>query len=217
MTHPRGVDLRWIAVACRSLVMAPLVIASLTAAEESGGEHAFVGSQKCAVCHEKKLMGDQYDIWKAGPHAKAFATLGTDEAALVARAAGVVGDPQMADQCLRCHVTGHGAPAERLPKGKLAYEEGVGCESCHGAGKDYRNKQVMSDPARAEAKGMKKPVEADCRACHNESNPTWNAERYTQADGRKAGFDFDQALAQITHAIPVEVKGRYLELEKQKP
>lgn len=185
-------------------------------ANEQGEEHVFVGSQKCATCHKKKLLGRQFAVWKAGPHAKAFETLGSDRAADFAEAAGIEDDPQEADECLRCHVTGYGLSAERFARRKPILEDGVGCESCHGAGKDFRNEKVMSDFELAKSKGLKIPTDADCRVCHNDESPAWDPEKFVLSDGSHAGFDFDQAVALIAHPIPAEVKGHYLELKKKK-
>ncbi|GEM_PF-3929918 len=43
-------------------------------------EHQFVGSQKCAVCYRKSLLGSQFAVWKRGPHARALETLASDDA-----------------------------------------------------------------------------------------------------------------------------------------
>ena len=42
-----------------------------------------------------------------------------------------------------------------------------------------------------------------CTQCHNDESPTF------------AGFDFEERKEEIVHPIPPEVKGRYLELEKE--
>ena len=73
---------------------------------------AYVGVTKCKMCHSADAKGAQYKVWAASPHAKAFATLATPEAAEVAKKAGVTGSPQQAPQCLECHTTGCQAPAE---------------------------------------------------------------------------------------------------------
>jgi len=197
------------------LILWIAVFAWTAAAEETGEDHVFVGSQKCATCHKKKLLGNQFSVWKAGPHAKAFVTLGSDRAAEFAEAAGIEDDPQEADECLSCHVTGHGMPPERLARRKPIFAEGVGCESCHGAGKDFRNEKVMSDLELAKSKGLMIPTEADCRTCHNDESPAWDPKRYKLADGSQVGFDFAQAAALIAHPIPPDVKGHYLELKKK--
>jgi hypothetical protein len=79
----------------------------------------------------------------------------------------------------------------------------VQCESCHGAGKDYRKKKVMIDQDLAISKGLiYPPKEKDCRACHNDDSPAWDPERYTLANGTKTGFDFDLASKAIEHPVP---------------
>jgi len=74
----------------------------------------------------------------------------------------------------------------------------------------------MADRDASIAKGMKIPAEEECLGCHNSESPTWDAERYTRADGSRAGFDFKSGWAKIEHSIPADVKGRYLELKKSK-
>ena len=53
----------------------------------------------------------------------------------IAKKMGVSDEPQLAAACLKCHVTG-GGPGAAVAK---SYDlmEGVGCESCHGAGSEY--------------------------------------------------------------------------------
>ena len=58
------------------------------------------------MCHKKAETGDQFGIWSAGPHAKAFATLGTAEAKAAGAKVGV-DDPQKSGKCLKCHSTAY--------------------------------------------------------------------------------------------------------------
>ena len=67
----------------------------------------------------------------------------TPEALEAGKAKGV-DNPQEADACLKCHVTGHGLPTEILGK-KWRAKDGVTCESCHGFGADYRIPTTVSD------------------------------------------------------------------------
>ena len=103
----------------------------------------------------------------------------------------------------------------------MAYDletaDGVQCESCHGPGRDYRKKKIMSDVEKARAKGLwdAENDAAICTACHNEKSPTFDPERYTLPDGTTTGFDFEQAKARVPHEIPEHVKGRYVELEEE--
>ena len=145
--------------------------------------HAYVGAEKCKMCHNAPAKGAQYTKWTESAHFKAFTVLGTEAAKTVAQAKGIA-DPQKAPECLKCHVTGGGADA------KVKMEEGVGCEACHGAGGDYWQMAVMKDKAKATAAGMVLPDEATCKKCHNEESPTFK------------GFDFAAMHAKIAHKNP---------------
>ena len=86
---------------------------------------------------------------------------------------------------------------------KIAVEEGVTCESCHGPGKDYKSKSVMSDHKKCIENGMVYPATKSCAICHNDTSPTWKPDRYTK-DGKPVGFDAEQAYEKIKHPIPEE-------------
>ena len=81
------------------------------------------------------------------------------------------------------------------------------CKTCHGPGSLYRKKKIMSDREKALAAGMWEADKDDkiCAACHNEDSPVVPEE----------GFDFAKLREGIQHPIPEDVKGRYLEIEKQ--
>ncbi len=159
----------------------------------------FVGASKCKTCHRKDEDGAQYPKWEASAHAQAYATLGTAEAKELAAAKGI-DNPQTADECLKCHVTGHGAPAELLGA-KYSVEEGVGCESCHGAGGNYFKKKTMQSITSGEIDGatvgLVSPNEETCVGCHNEESPTYK------------GFDFAEYSEKIAHPIPDAKKAEY--------
>jgi len=87
----------------------------------------YVGVNKCKMCHKSAKKGNQFGKWSESAHAKAYATLATDEAKAVAKKAGVSGDPQKAAECLTCHVTGYSAPAS-AKAATYKMEEGVTCE-----------------------------------------------------------------------------------------
>ena len=124
----------------RSSRVALLVGAALVA--WSGFAHAqaapatpaamYVGVKRCKTCHNLEKAGGQFAKWSESKHAKAFATLATPKALEIAKEKGIA-DPQKADECLSCHVTGPGAAAEKFKESVVA-ADGVGCESCHGAG-----------------------------------------------------------------------------------
>ncbi len=121
------------------------------AADEGKPAHEFVGSKKCKGCHK-----DVYASWIETTHAKTFDVLSDEE--------------KKNEACISCHSTG------TLADGTLI--EGVGCEACHGPGKDYKSAKIMSrkkwaaDPEThkkmAIDAGLIYPVEATCTTCHKE-------------------------------------------------
>ena len=177
-------------------VCAVLVAASAASANT---DHVFVGATKCATCHKTAAQGEQFVKWQASEHAKAFATLATPEAKELGKKAGIE-DPQKDPQCLSCHVTGHGAPAA-LHGPKYDPTEGVGCESCHGAGADYIKKATMegitAGTIDAASVGLVIPDAKTCQGCHNEKSPSFK------------GFDFEKMKAKIAHPMPAERKAKY--------
>jgi len=154
-------------------------------------EHKFIGVKKCAMCHKNDDKGNQYAQWQASKHSRAYETLGTDRALEVAEEKGVSGDPQEAPECLKCHVTAYGVDDYLLmPKFKM--EDGVQCETCHGAGSDYKKASIMEDLELAKENGLIMPTQEICIKCHNEESPNFN------------GFNFEESFEKIKHPRPHE-------------
>jgi hypothetical protein len=181
---------RSLALACA----AALFVCVPAPARSADPEHAFVGAEKCRMCHNSPAKGAQFTRWTESKHSRAFQNLAGEEAKKIAAAKGIA-DPQKAPECLRCHVTGHGVSAAKLTD-KYKAEEGVSCESCHGPGGDYWQMSVMKDVAKAKAAGMVLPDESTCKTCHNADSPTFK------------GFDYKAALAQIAHPNPQAGAGK---------
>jgi hypothetical protein len=151
-----------------------------------------VGAPKCKSCHKAKT-GDQWKIWTESAHARAFETLASEQARTIASDEGL-GDPQTEEACLKCHSTlaSLGGGIVINEKGKYADSEGVGCESCHGAGSDYKPRKVMVDHDASVAAGLVMDGTADgCIGCHNELSPTYE------------GFDFELRWAEIAHPVKI--------------
>lgn len=130
-------------------------VASSVAAHQ---QHQYVGARDgCRRCHLR-----EYRSWEDTPHASALETLEGDDAA----------NPE----CLRCHVTGWGEPTGYVTAEETPQLAGVTCESCHGPGSDYRDRDVMKDLDASLAAGMWQPDEQTCRGCHNEESPTFPGE-----------------------------------------
>jgi hypothetical protein len=171
----------------------------------------YVGTKTCAMCHKKDEVGNQFGKWQESAHAKAFEVLGSAEGKAAGAKAGVA-DPQKSGKCLKCHSTAYNFTEELQVKGedggtaKIVPEDGVTCESCHGAGKNYKSKSVMEDRNKCIEGGMVYPATKSCAQCHNEQSPTWKADRYTTKDGKKVGFDADVAYEKIKHPKPAAAK-----------
>jgi len=148
----------------------------------------YIGSDKCKMCHRTPKQGEQYKIWKNGPHAKAYETLANEESVKIAKKM-EIDDPQKSDQCLVCHVTAFGV-ADSLKMETMTLEEGISCEACHGPGSDYKKMSIMKDHEKAVAAGLQVIDEETCTKCHNEKSPTYKK------------FKFEEAVKVIAHPIP---------------
>lgn len=179
-------------------------------------EHDYVGVAKCKSCHKKELMGDQLAVWGQGPHRSSWSVLESPESLALGESMGLSTPPSESAECLACHVTAFGVPPDRIAR-SLDRADGVQCESCHGPGRRYRKKKIMSDPDKAHANGLW-VISSDsgiCERCHNDQSPTFKADRFVREDGSTSAFDYELAVEAIAHPIPEHVKGRYLELEAE--
>lgn len=174
----------------------------LAGAQAAPKEHNYVGVKKCKTCHNSEKGGAQFLKWSESKHSKAFATLATPKALEIAKAKGIA-DPQKSDECLKCHVTGHGKPAGRFAATFVA-ADGVGCESCHGAGADYMKMKTMQGirdkSLKADDYGLVMPTKEVCVDCHNDKSPTfkefkWAADSTKIAHGIPPGYKRGAAAA----------------------
>lgn len=152
------------------------------------GDHEFVGAKKCGTCHAKDDIGNQNGQWASTIHAKAMDSLKTDQAKKWAAEAGV-SDPLTDEKCVTCHTTAWGV-SDDMKGSKFSHDEGVSCEACHGAGKDYRKKKIMVDHDASVANGLVEITEKTCTKCHNDKSPAYK------------GFDYKSALKKILHPVP---------------
>ena len=150
-------------------------------------QNQYVGAAKCKMCHNKETTGDQYKKWTESQHANAWKDLASAKALEVGKAKGVA-NPQTSPKCLKCHSTASGADKSLLAS--ITVEEGVSCESCHGAGSAYKSMSVMKDLAQAKKNGLNIPDEKTCVKCHNSESPTFKS------------FNFAVSEKKIAHRIP---------------
>lgn len=158
------------------------------------GKATYIGAKKCGMCHKKDDSGKQLAIWEGSQHSKAFKTLKTAEADKIAKEKGFSTKAAETPECLKCHATGYNLDAKMLDKG-FDVEDGVQCETCHGAGSEYKTKKIMEDHAASVANGLTeykdlKAVEKQCLTCHNSKSPTFKS------------FDFAKSWEKIKHSVP---------------
>jgi peroxiredoxin len=139
----------------------------------------FVGSAACEKCHLP-----QFEIWKQGPHARAFASLETK------------GEHDNA-QCIACHTTGFEQQGG-FPVGGGGLVN-VGCESCHGPGGNHAKEEP---PQKGSILGLADKCDSCvilqiCGSCHDDENdPDFEFQLQEKIDRIRHGH------AQATAAAP---------------
>ena len=164
-----------------------LGLALLCGSMASAQNYKYIGAAKCKMCHNKPNKGEQYNKWKAAPHAKAMASLKSEKSLAYAKEHGIA-DPSTDPKCLKCHSTAGSIDASL--KAGIKVEEGVSCESCHGPGSVYKNMTIMKDQKKSMEKGLILPTKEVCERCHNKDNPFFKP------------FDFEAYYAKIAHPDP---------------
>ena len=138
-----------------------LAIAELMKAEEARQAKSgpYLGAASCKECH-----APHYESYSASHHSGAFETL---------EKVGKSRNPE----CVACHTTGYGADGGFISKTSTPGLAGVGCEACHGPGREH-----LADLYRPVFRMM--PVDV-CNGCHTKQN--------------SPGFNFSVYLKRITH------------------
>lgn len=178
----------------RSIIGSVLFIFIL--AHSINAQNKYIGVKNCTMCHKTDKQGKQLDIWKNSEHSKAYITLTTKKADEIAKAKGLKKPAAESPECLECHVSGYGIDAKFLDK-NFDYKDGVQCETCHGAGSEYKTLQIMKDRKKAVAAGMREfkdtaAIEKFCKTCHNEKSPSYKE------------FKFNERWEKIKHPVPTK-------------
>jgi hypothetical protein len=153
----------------------------------SAQTYKYIGADKCKMCHNKPATGEQYNKWLKDPHSQAMKLLSNKESLDYAKKNGIA-DPAKEAKCLKCHSTYEKAGAS-LRAGILP-EEGVSCESCHGAGSAYKSPTIMKNKKLAMESGLVLPDKKVCLGCHNKENPFIKE------------FNYEASLTKIAHPNP---------------
>lgn len=186
------------------VAMAALVAVWAATPSRAADPTIYEGARVCAKCHD--LQGES---WQSTGHAKAFDLLKPQaraEAKVRAKLDPAKDYSQDAN-CLGCHTTGYGQPGgydPAMPPAQAKGLAGVGCESCHGAGSQFKKEHGDAEgrfKRGGEATARKALVEAGqnfgyeqaCTQCHV-GEPGKPASPFTTAVDPKYGFDFDKAV-----------------------
>ncbi|MFC1481256.1 multiheme c-type cytochrome [Candidatus Neomarinimicrobiota bacterium] len=174
----------------------------------AGDGHAYVGTNSCKMCHKSEAKGNQFGQWEKSVHANALETLKNEASLAIAKKAGLTGPPSESPECLSCHTTGFGTdtgykvltaefiadPVNAKAVKKNNSLSAVGCEGCHGPGKDYKSKKTMvgiqDGSIDGASVGLWTPDEAVCKTCHNEKSPTFKE------------FNFEERVKEFAHPYP---------------
>ena len=180
----------------------------------------------CAKCHEF-----QAESWSGTAHAKAFESLKAGvkaeekKKAKLDPAKDYTGDKE----CVGCHTTGFGTRSGYAlgmkAGGEMALEK-VGCETCHGAGSDYRDahgeaEKTMKRTSKSTprktlvAQGENFDYEGACAVCHMnyQGSPHKGAKKpftpFTPAVDAKYKFEFGKAILSKAMHEHYKLKGVY--------
>ena len=176
----------------RARIVWGMIVCSFLIVFAGLAENKFTGSKFCAACHKGGKGGTAYTVWEKSGHAKAYQTLLGDAAKKIAKEKGLKTAPAETPECLGCHVTGGGAA--KNVDASFKKEEGVGCESCHGAASGYKMIHSKGDLTKSKPAGLIVPEknEKACVTCHNEKSPTHKP------------FKFAEMWAKIEHGKPAK-------------
>ena len=162
-----------IKVLCKSIVIILLI-----GVAENGlqAQSKFIGVKNCIQCHKSEKSGNQHEIWKNSKHSQAYASLANADSAHIAWTVKTYNKrPWEVRECLQCHATAYDVDASLLGK-DYDVKDGVQCESCHGAGSEYKSMAIMKDKPKAVAAGLQDFKAADsmeklCGKCHSAEGP----------------------------------------------
>ena len=162
-----------------SLLLIALIFGPQSAqADDPHYKYMGTGSCSSSNCHgsvnkstSSAILQNEYTTWqKHDKHSQAYLTLLNQESRTIAGHLGI-NKPEEEPLCLRCHATY--VPDKELRGEKYQIEDGVSCESCHGAASAYLETHSISGATYKDdlAKGMADLVPLDkranaCLSCH---------------------------------------------------
>ncbi len=212
-------------IACAPLFTRPVFAdAPQTSAKLMG-----VGSCSASNCHGSvkplkgsKVLQNEYYTWlKHDKHSRAYLSLTNAEGKRMASLLGIA-DPTQERMCLECHATYIGDEASHGARYQI--EDGVSCESCHGAAERWLPEHTASDATHETnlkngLANIVPPTERAgmCLACHQGNQDKWVGHDLYGAGHPRLTFELDTFGAlQPQHWVVdedyVQRKGSYVPL-----
>jgi len=173
---------------------------------ETGAEEPkFVGTGSCSSsnCHGSvrprkatNVLQNEYVTWlKHDKHSRAYSVLMKSDAKRMAALLNLK-DPTKEPLCLKCHSTY--VPDQSRRGEKFTLEDGVSCESCHGAAERYLETHVVEGATHADnlKNGLTDTVSPNkraelCLACHYGSTDAWVSHDLYGAGHPRLHFELD--------------------------
>lgn len=184
--------------------MVLICFASFSVSAESGlTKYLGVGSCASSNCHggtsprqSSNVLQNEYVTWtKHDMHSKAWTALTTEEARKIGAHLDIKA-PEKEPWCLGCHATYSETASQYGPEFKV--EDGVSCESCHGAAERYLSEHASSKSSHENnvKLGMRDLVPLDTRAnfcltCHAGSERASVTHRLIGAGHPRLSFELD--------------------------
>ena len=177
-SHHRG-DRLFPSMSLSSSVAAGAALFLLAFSGAAFSQSFSLGVESCGgECHEAEL-----EVWEGSPHNESFSKFDDPSDELLEKADAIlaaVGEEDMTESvvCTNCHFTMIQETADEEPFA----DSGPSCESCHGAGSEFRDIHSDQDVdydtrmANAEAVGMIRPtmkfaIAQNCNGCHAMARP----------------------------------------------
>lgn len=170
--------------------------------EQKAGSYQGVASCASSACHgsnsaksSSSVLQNEYITWhKHDRHSKAWTSLTSNQSLRIAKHLEIT-DPTQSEQCLKCHST-YVSPLLRAEKFRI--EDGVGCESCHGAAKKWLKAHSSAEASHKEniELGMHNlsdlSVRANlCLSCHYGTDDQAVTHRLIAAGHPRLSFELD--------------------------
>lgn len=193
-----------------SLVASSLTIIALSlspAAVAEDAKYMGVGSCSSSNCHGGQaprtgndILQNEFTTWyKHDKHAKAYQVLGGKESKRIAYHLGIK-DPQKDPTCLNCHATY--TSSVETQGSSFQMEDGVGCESCHGAAENWLGSHTARSASHEDNinNGMRdlNPLDSRtklCLSCHLGTDDKFVSHRIMGAGHPRLSFELDTFTA----------------------